>query len=138
MLPITKDNEVVLIRQFRIPLGYEVIEQAAGLNDKAGETNMDAAKRELIEETGYVSEDIEYIMDVPTSSGLTNERITCYVAKNCRKVSDILTLDTAESMSVFILPVDSALWYLYQESRKGNLVDSKVFMMLQWYLAFAK
>ena len=135
VLPITQDNEIVLIRQFRIPLGQEVIEQPAGLNDKPGESNINAAKRELLEETGYSSDELEYILTVPTSSGLTNELISCYVARNCQKVSHLLDLDSSESISVLTLPIETAFQYLVEEARKGNLVDSKVFMMLQWYLS---
>lgn len=136
VLPITADNEIVLMRQFRIPLGQEVIEQSAGLNDKPGESDIDAVKRELLEETGYVSGDIEYALTVPTSSGLTNELVSCYIARNCQRVSEVLDLDASESISVFTLPVDTAFEYLSEEARKGNLVDSKVFMMVQWYQAY--
>lgn len=138
VLPLTKDGEVVLIRQYRIPLGHEVIEQPSGLNDKPGESDIDAARRELLEETGYISQNIEYALTVPTSSGLTNELISCYIARNCERISGILTLDDTESISVFTLPVDRAFGYLAEESRNGSLVDAKVFMMLQWYAAFVK
>ena len=138
VLPITKNNEIVLIQQFRIPLGREVIEQPAGLNDKPGASDIDAVKWELRQETSYVSDDIEYILSVPTSSGLTNELISCYIARNCRQVSDILDLDESESISVLTLPIDTALTHLSEEARKGNLVDAKVFMMLQWYLALMR
>ena len=137
VLPITADNEVVLIRQFRIPLGREVIEQPAGLNDKPGASDIDAVKWELLQETGYASDDIEYILSVPTSSGLTNELISCYIARNCRIVSDVLDLDASESISVLVLPMSIVIEYLSGEARKGNLVDAKVFMMLHWYLALA-
>lgn len=138
VLPVTADNEIVLIRQFRIPLAREVIEQPAGLNDRPGESDIDAVKRELLEETGYVSEFIDFALTVPTSSGLTNELISCHVARNCERVSEVLELDTSESIRVFTLPVERALMYLSAEARKGNLVDSKVFMMVQWYLTFVK
>lgn len=113
VLPITEDNKIILIRQFRIPLGREVIEQPAGLNDKPGESDIDAVKRELLEETGYASDSIEYALTVPTSSGLTNELVSCYIARNCQRVSDILNLDASESISVFTLPVDTAFEYLF-------------------------
>lgn len=112
VLPITENDEVILIRQFRIPLGREVIEQPAGLNDKPGESDIDAIKRELLEETGYSSRDIRYALTVPTSSGLTSELISCYIARGCERVSDILDLDSSESISVFTLPVDTAFEYL--------------------------
>lgn len=133
VLPITIDDEIILIRQFRIPLGRYIIEQPAGLNDKAGETDIETAKRELLEETWYTSEDLEYMITVPTSSGLTNELVSCYIARNCQKVSENLNLDDSECISVFTLPIDTAFEYLFEETRKGNFVDSKVFMMLQLY-----
>ena len=135
VLPVTEKGEVILIRQFRIPLVREVIEQPAGLNDVPGQSDLDAAKRELLEETGYASEDFEYMLSVPTSSGLTNETISCYIARNCKKISDILSLDASESITVFTLPIDTAFEHLSEEARKGNLVDPKVFMMIAWYRA---
>ena len=118
VLPITTNNEIVLIRQFRIPLGREVIEQPAGLNDKPGESDIDAVKRELLEETGYVSESIDYVLTVPTSSGLTNELISCHIARNCQRVSETLDLDASESIKDFTLPVDRAFDYLSEEACK--------------------
>ena len=52
MVPLTDDGDVILIKQFRPPVNGYVIELPAGLCD-IGETLEDAARRELIEETGY-------------------------------------------------------------------------------------
>lgn len=79
IIPITMDGNVILVEQMRHPIGRPVIEFPAGLvgdNDK-GELVIDAAVRELHEETGYmpVAKGYEYLGQFPTPPGLTNEKV---------------------------------------------------------------
>ena len=53
--PVTNTNKIVLIQQFRETQGKEILELPAGLLDKPGETPLQTAKRELLEETGYTA-----------------------------------------------------------------------------------
>ena len=62
ILPVTDDKEVLLIRQFRPPVNRYVIEFPAGLNDK-GDTLEEAAKRELLEETGYSARELFFLLE---------------------------------------------------------------------------
>src|SRR5689334_13508981 len=65
LVPVTRDREIVMVEQFRIPLGRRVIELPAGLvGDEAGnekESLVEAARRELLEETGFEAERMEYL-----------------------------------------------------------------------------
>ena len=77
-----KNNEVVLVRQYRKPIEKELWEIPAGklLPD---EDPAICAKRELIEETGLIISDLVYLTDFYTSPGFTNERMYVYLAVNC-------------------------------------------------------
>ncbi len=87
VLPVTVDGSVVLLRQYRPPLAGYVIEFPAGLNDR-GESPEEVAKRELLEETGYEAERLEFLIDAPLSSGASTERMDVFVAMGCKKVSE--------------------------------------------------
>ena len=86
ILAVTALDEVLLIEQFRPPVGKRVIELPAGL---VGDTEADAgatdpllagAKRELLEETGYVAAQWEQVCHGPSSAGLSSEEITFFLA----------------------------------------------------------
>ena len=79
IVPVTDDDDTLLIRQFRPPVGSYVIEFPAGLNDR-GETLEAAARRELIEETGYSAKDMVFLAEGPMSSGSSGEILTAFFA----------------------------------------------------------
>ena len=81
ILPITKNNEVVFIKQFREVLGKETLELPAGIIE-AGEEPIVAAKRELEEETGLIAGTIEPLTEVFSSCGYSNEKLYMYYAKD--------------------------------------------------------
>ena len=68
IVPVTSEGEVLIIRQFRPAVNSYVMEFPAGLNDK-GESLEDAARRELIEETGYSAKEMIFLAEGPISSG---------------------------------------------------------------------
>jgi ADP-ribose pyrophosphatase len=84
ILAITDNRGLILVEQFRIPVNKRVIEIPAGLaGDIAGnetETLAEAAKRELLEETGYEAQRMEYLTEGPASAGLSTEVITLFRA----------------------------------------------------------
>ena len=80
IMAVTDDKEVLLIRQFRPPVNGYVIEFPAGLNDK-GDTLEEAARRELLEETGYSAKEMIYIVEGPLSSGASGEVLTAFFAR---------------------------------------------------------
>ncbi len=74
------DGNLVLIRQYRHPLGRRIWELPAGLIDHAGEDPLDAAKRELVEEVGLTAADWSVLVDVAASPGFTDETVRVYLA----------------------------------------------------------
>lgn len=132
IIAITDDNEIVLIKQYREPFQKTVIEIPAGLVGDKGEVEsaVDAAKRELFEETGYEAETLEEIGTFCVSPGLTTEALTYVLATNLKQTGDGGG-DESEQIEVFRLPVASATTQLLQMAKEGEvIVDAKIFTSL--------
>lgn len=84
IVPVLDDGRIVMVRQFRNALDRFTLEiPAGGLNGRT-EPTYDAAKRELSEETGFISDDLELLISINTTVAFCNEKIDIYVAKNLR------------------------------------------------------
>lgn len=80
VVPITADGNIVLVKQYRYPLGKVILEVPAGKLDP-GETPDACARRELEEETGYIAKNIRLLSSIYTTPGFTDEIIHLYVAE---------------------------------------------------------
>lgn len=118
VVPVTEDNEIVAVKQYRYPIKRVTIEIPAGKLDK-GEIPLEAAKRELSEETGVESADIEYIGGLYPSVAYTDEIIHMYVAKNL-KYGEAHT-DDDEFLNVIRIPVSEFVDMIMD----GKIEDSK-------------
>lgn len=81
VVPVTTDGRVILVRQFRYPVGEILLEIPAGKLD-GGENPDDCARRELEEETGFVAGSLEKLTSFFTAPGFTNEIIHLYIARD--------------------------------------------------------
>lgn len=82
VLALDADQRVLLVRQYRHPVGTYLFELPAGLRDADGEEPLDTAKRELHEETGYVAETWHSLIDLYLSPGSSAERVRVYLARD--------------------------------------------------------
>jgi ADP-ribose pyrophosphatase len=133
ILAITNDQELILVEQLRAPVNAKVIELPAGLvgdiMGKEHESLRIAAKRELLEETGYEAEQMEYLMEGPPSAGLSSEVVTFFRARGLRKISDGGG-DKAENIIVHAIPVAALRPWLTGKAMAGFLVDYKIYAAL--------
>jgi ADP-ribose pyrophosphatase len=91
ILAITDDRRIIFVEQERVPVGGSVIELPAGLvgdEGGAGEDYAEAARRELLEETGYTAEQIERLTEGPPSAGMSSEIVTLCRATGLTKTGE--------------------------------------------------
>lgn len=77
---LTDQNELLFVRQFRYPYGHVVTELPAGKLER-GEDPLEAGKRELLEETGAIGKDYQYLGELYPSPGFTDEILHLYVCR---------------------------------------------------------
>ena len=88
VLALDDAGRVLMIRQYRHPVGYQLWEIPAGLRDAAGEPPLETARRELFEETGYRARDWHVLIDYFTSPGYSTERLRIYLARAVEQAKD--------------------------------------------------
>lgn len=96
ILAIDENQRVLLIRQYRHPVRSYLWEIPAGLLDVPGEDRLTAAKRELMEETGYEAGSWEKLTDFMTTPGGNDEVITIFLARDLKHVGHDLELEGEE------------------------------------------
>ncbi|MCL2838694.1 MAG: NUDIX hydrolase [Oscillospiraceae bacterium] len=106
VVPITENNEVIMVRQFRKPLEAAILEIPAGKLNK-GEDHYECGVRELEEETGYKSNNIAYLGHIFPTPGFANETIHIYLATELYKGEANLDLD--EYLVVEKIPLDTVV-----------------------------
>ena len=104
---ITPEGDVLLKKEYRYACQEDVIECPAGMFN-AGETDpLVVAKRELLEETGYASDDWTYFGPTWESTSKLTNKMHLFMARDCRKVA-AQHLDENEHMDVFSVPLAKA------------------------------
>ncbi len=132
IVAITEQRQLLLVEQYRIPLGRRVIELPAGLVGDLAENKHEgleeAARRELFEETGYEAGSIEYLLEGPTTPGLANEVYALLLARDVRKVAP--GGDPSEDIQVHVVPLDEVEAWLESRRREGLMVSPKIYSAL--------
>ena len=125
---MTKDKKVILVEQFRVPIGKAVIELPAGLvgDINARESFETAAQRELFEETGYWARKIKVVIQGPASSGLSCEELTFCLAEDLVKKGDGGG-DHTEDIIPHAVPLDKLESWLKRKEKQGCRIDPKIF-----------
>jgi ADP-ribose pyrophosphatase len=125
VIALTDSGELVMERQFRYPLGRDMIEIPAGKIDP-GEDPLATARRELQEETGYTAAEWTHVATINIAIAYSDEHIEIYLAKGLKQ--ERAKLDEEEFLEVFTLPLATALAWV----RDGRITDSKTVSALFW------
>jgi len=133
VVAVTVQRELVLVEQRRIPVQCRMIELPAGLagDDPGthGEQLADAARRELLEETGFVAPAMEFLIDGPSSPGLADETYALFLARDAHRVAPGGG-DDREDIQVHVVPLDQIDSWLDARRREGRIIDPKVYLGL--------
>lgn len=119
VIPLLPDNQIILVRQFRYPVGQVTLEVPAGKLDVEGEDPVKCAERELSEETGYTAGKIWKLTTIATTVGFTNEYIHLYAAADLTPGKQ--HTDADEFINTVKIPLTAALHMV----ETGKIIDSK-------------
>ncbi|WP_188453731.1 NUDIX domain-containing protein [Virgibacillus oceani] len=111
IIPITKDNKIVFVEQYRKPLEKTLVEIPAGKLE-AGEKPEVTAVRELEEETGYTTSNLTYVTSFYTSPGFADELMYIYMTDQLEALQENVTGDDDEFVELLELTLDEAKIYV--------------------------
>ncbi|KAF0133740.1 MAG: ADP-ribose pyrophosphatase [Candidatus Saganbacteria bacterium] len=125
VIAVTPKKEIVLIRQFRKPAEKVLYEIPAGLVDN-GESQNEAARRELKEETGYKTKKIKKVLSAFTTPGYSTEVLHYFLAEKLSKHKQECEDD--EHIEVALVPIDKAV----QMVKSGKIDDNKTIIGIMY------
>ena len=125
-----EDDHVLLVEQYRVPLGTSCIELPAGLigDHDAGEDALTSAARELEEETGYRAAKLDIIGEFFSSPGMVSESFTLVRASGLTKVGDGGGVD-GENILVHRVALAQLQAFVADKRAEGCVVDVKLLML---------
>ena len=109
ILPLHDDGSVVMIDQYRHPLGRRIRELPAGLLDAPGEDPLTTARRELLEEVGYTARDWSLLVDLVPSPGFSDESQRVFLARGLTRADRPPGTDEEADLVVIRLPLADAV-----------------------------
>ncbi len=125
------EGHVILVEQYRVPLGKTCLELPAGLigDEQAGEDVHEAAMRELEEETGYRAEHMVDLGRFHASPGMSSEGFNLLRAEGLTKVGEGGGVET-EEIVVHRVPLGEVADFIEQKRREGLAMDVKLLLLL--------
>lgn len=134
IVAVTDRGEILLVEQYRKPVQALVLELPAGLvgdHVNPDESVLEAAHRELIEETGYAAGKVEILMACPSSAGMSDEIITFVAATGLQRVGPGGG-DASEDIEVVAVPLKQVDDWLAGQRSLGKPMDPKIYAALYW------
>lgn len=124
IVPVDDEGNVTLVRQYRAPIAQVLLEIPAGKLDYKGEDRLEAARRELREETGLTAEKWTHLTDIVTAPGFCDELISIYLAEGLSAGED--EPDEDEFLNIVKMPLTE----LIDMAKRGEISDSKTLIGL--------
>lgn len=119
VVPITEEGQVVMVKQYRHAIGEIVLEVPGGCVDETDINIEDAARRELLEETGYAFHSFDYLGKISPNPSTNTNWMHMFLARGGRKVQE-LQLDHNEEIEVELVSLDT----LKRLLRENQIVQS--------------
>jgi 8-oxo-dGDP phosphatase len=113
VVALDESDRVLLVRQYRHPVGAQLVELPAGLLDSGDKSPFAAMRRELAEETGLAAGWWRTLVDLYPSPGISTERVRVFLARDLRPADGTHHRDADEKLSVSWLPFDEACRQVY-------------------------
>ena len=133
ILAVDEADHVLLVEQFRVPLGKPCLELPAGLigdhDDVVGEDATLAAARELEEETGYRAARIDVVGEFYSSPGMVSESFTLLAARDLIRVGPGGGVD-GEDITVHRVPLDGLEQFIASARQRGLGIDVRLLLLL--------
>jgi ADP-ribose pyrophosphatase len=125
-----EDDHVLLVEQYRVPLGANCVELPAGLigDHEEGEDTLVSAARELEEETGYRADHLEIIGEYFSSPGMVSESFSLVRARGLTKVSEGGGVD-GENITVHRVALVELPRFVQEKRAEGCAIDVKLLML---------
>ena len=127
VIPVMDDGKILMVKQYRNALERDTLEIPAGKLDDPDEEGIVCASRELKEETGYSSDDLEWLLTIRTTVAFCDERIEVFVARNL--IPGEQHLDEDEFIDLKEYTLDE----LKEKIFSGEIEDSKTVSALMAY-----
>lgn len=107
MIAMTDENKILFVKQYRKPLERSLVEIPAGRIEPHEDPKITAI-RELEEETGYTTEDLQYVTSFYTSPGFADEKIYIYFSNQLTRLTNKVAGDEDEFVEVYELTLEEA------------------------------
>jgi 8-oxo-dGTP pyrophosphatase MutT (NUDIX family) len=111
VFPLTADNQVIFVRQYKHGAGQILLELPGGVVDAGEISPLAAARRELLEETGYDSEQVEFLAEVLDNPTKDTNTISYFLARDVRHVAE-QDLDETENIEAVLVPLAEVEGYI--------------------------
>ncbi|WP_244529307.1 NUDIX hydrolase [Rhizobium sp. NFR03] len=109
VVAITPDRQMVLVRQYRHGAGKVLLEAPAGSIEPSDEDPEAAARRELLEETGYRCEQMEWLSSLYPNPSMQTNKVHAFLARDVIRVGDQQLDPEEDGMTVELLPIETVL-----------------------------
>lgn len=129
MVALTEDNQVIFVKQYRHGAGQIMVELPAGVVEENEDPEI-AARRELLEETGYAFDQITYVCELFANPATSGNITYTYLLTGGRKVQE-QDLDPSEDIEVVLMDLEEAKQFLFDNKIGQALHSSALFYTLK-------
>ena len=125
---VVQDEKVLLVRQYRKPIERHFLEIPAGKLDSKDEEPLEAAKRELEEETNLVAKEWIQMMKIVSTPGFCDETISLFQAKEVSIKENAKPADEDEFVEILWMPLEEVM----EKIQAGEIADAKTIIAAQY------